>query len=150
VGPSGALYLVYADPVQGRGFDVLLTKSSNGGATWSAPIRLNDDSGTADQFHPTLSVAAGAGGDVVTVSFYDRRDDPANCLAHVYATRSTNGGATWSANAKLTTASSNFDGNPNGPGDYSSSSPFAALAAVFPFFSDHRTADYEIFTAAIK
>lgn len=150
VGPSGALYLVYADPVQGRGFDVLLTKSSNGGATWSAPIRLNDDSGTADQFHPTLSVVAGAGGDVVTVSFYDRRDDPANCLAHVYATRSNNGGATWSANAKLTTASSNFDGNPNGPGDYSSSSPFAALAAVFPFFSDHRTADYEIFTAAIK
>ena len=31
VGPSGALYLVYADPVQGRGFDVLLTKSTNGG-----------------------------------------------------------------------------------------------------------------------
>jgi hypothetical protein len=153
VGPSGALYLVYADPVQGRGFDVLLTKSTNGGASWSAPLRLNDDAGAADQFHPTLSVEAGgtpgAPADKVTVSFYDRRDDPANCAAHVYATQSANGGATWSANVKLTTASSNFDGNPNGPGDYSSSSPFARLSAVFPFFSDHRTADFEIFTAAI-
>jgi hypothetical protein len=149
IGPSGKLYLVYADPIANRGFDVLLTTSTNG-TTWTAPLRLNDDSGSADQFHPTLSVEAGASGDKVTVSFYDRRDDPANCLAHVYATQSQNSGATWSANVKVTTAASNFDGNPNGPGDYSSSSPFAKLAAVFPFFSDHRISDYDIFTAAIK
>jgi hypothetical protein len=151
VGPSGALYLVYADPVQARGFDILLKKSINGGASWSAPVRLNNDTGAADQFHPTLSVEGnGSGGDKVTVSFYDRRDDPADCAAHVYATQSLDSGATWSANVKLTSLSSNFDGNPNGPGDYSSSSPFSKLASVFPFFSDHRVPDYEIYTAAIK
>jgi hypothetical protein len=142
VGPSGALYLVYADPVTSgrinRGFDILLTKSTNAGATWSTPVVLNDDNSSADQFHPTLSVESnGAGGDKVTVSFYDRRDDPNNCLAYVYATQSADSGATWSANVRMTSAQSDFDGNPNGPGDYSSSTPFSS--AVWPFFSDHRT-----------
>ena len=140
MGPSGALYLVYADPVTNRGFDILLTKSTNGGATWSTPRVLNNDTGAADQFHPTLSVESnGAGGDKVTVSFYDRRDDASNCSANVYATQSTDSGATWSANVRMTSAQSDFDGNPNGPGDYSSSTPFSS--AVWPFFSDHRTSN---------
>jgi len=142
VGPSGALYLVYADPVTGgqntRKFDILLTQSTDGGAHWSPPVVLNDDTGSSDQFHPTLSVESnGSGGDTITVTFYDRRDDPNNCLAHVYATQSTNSGATWSRNVRQTDAQSDFTGNANGPGDYSSSTP--ALTGVFPFFSDHRT-----------
>src|SRR6266542_6291626 len=95
-----------------------------------------------------LSVTAGATGDVVTVSFYDRRDDATNCLAHVYATQSTNSGATWSANIQVTTAQSNFDGNPNGPGDYSSSTPLNDT--VRPFFCDHRSTNpggsFDIYT----
>jgi hypothetical protein len=39
----------------------------------------------------------------------------------------------------MTSAQSNFDGNDNGPGDYSSSAPFNS--AVWPFFSDHRNAN---------
>jgi Neuraminidase (sialidase) len=160
VGPSGTLYLVYADPVtsgqNGRGFDILLTKSTNSGASWSAPVVLNNDTGASDQFHPTLSVESnGAGGDKVTVTWYDRRDDPANCLANVYGTVSTDGGATWAANVRLTSAASNFDGNPNGPGDYSSSTPGAT--DVWPFFSDHRTSNpesasggrYDVYTAPL-
>lgn len=141
VGPSGTLYLVYSDPVtsgpDSRGFDILFTKSTNGGATWSTPVVLNDDNTASDQFHPTLSVEAGPGSkDEVTVTFYDRRDDPNDCLAYVYATGSTNSGDNWSRNTKITTVQSNFDGNPNGPGDYSSSAPFSG--SVWPFFSDHR------------
>jgi hypothetical protein len=149
VGPSGTIYLVYADPVAGRGFDILFTKSTNGGATWSTPVTVNDDAGAADQFHPTLSVESnGAGGDKVTISFYDRREDSSNCLAHVFATQSTDNGATFSANTKVTSAPSNFNGNPNGPGDYSSSHPFAG--GVFPLFSDHRASDYEVYTGKIQ
>lgn len=146
VGPSGTLYLVYADPVAGRGFDVLLVTSTDGGAHWSPPVTLNDDGTAADQFHPTLSVESnGAGGDKVTVSFYDRRDDPSNCLSNVYSTQSTDNGANWTFNTLRTSAQSNFDGNPNGPGDYSSSTPFSA--AVWPFFSDHRTSNPQTATA---
>jgi hypothetical protein len=157
VGPSGALYLVYSDPVSNHGFDILLTKSTDGGTTWSTPVVINDDNTSSDQFHPTLSVESGnAGNDKITVSFYDRRDDPSNCLAHVYATQSTNSGATWAANIRATSAQSNFDGNPNGPGDYSSSTPFSS--AVWPFFSDHRLANpetssggrYNVYTVQIQ
>ncbi len=160
VGPSGTIYLVYADPVtsgqNSRKFDILLTKSTNG-TTWSTPVVLNDDNTLTDQFHPTLSVESnGAGGDKVSVTWYDRRLDPANCFANVYGTVSTDSGTTWAANVKLTSAASNFDGNPNGPGDYSSSTPFSA--AVWPFFSDHRAANpesasggaYDIYTASIQ
>jgi hypothetical protein len=161
VGPSGTLYLVYADPVTSgqtnHGFDILLTKSTNGGTTWSTPVVINDDNTSSDQFHPTLSVESnGSGGDKVTVSFYDRRDDPSDCLAYVYATQSTDNGTTWSSNIRITSAQSNFDGNPNGPGDYSSSAPFSL--AVWPFFSDHRLANaetssggrYDVYTAKIQ
>lgn len=160
VGPSGTLYLVYADPVGvARGFDILLTKSTDGGGTWSAPVTLNDDTGAADQFHPTLSVESnGAGGDKVTVTFYDRRDDPANCQAFVYATQSTDNAATWAANVRITTEASNFDGNANGPGDYSSSTP--STLGVFPFHGDHRASNvlletgaaggFEVYTAPVK
>jgi len=135
VGANGVLHLVYADSIRNRGFDILYVRSTNGGATWSAPVRLNDDAGAAHQYHPTLAV----NGATVTVSFYDRRDDQTNCLSEVYATQSTDGGLTWAANVRLTTAPSNFDGNANGPGDYSSSTPHGV--SVFPFHSDHRTSD---------
>lgn len=153
VGPSGTLYLVYADVTTGRGFDIRFTKSTNNGASWSPSVSLNDDQTSSDQFHPTLSVESnGQGGDKVTVTFYDRRDDSNNCLAHVYATQSTDNGATWAANVKLTSAPSNFDGNPNGPGDYSSSTPwtFAGLPSVWPFFSDHRNPDFEVYTGTVQ
>jgi hypothetical protein len=151
VGPSGALYLVYADNTRvgsdpKRGLDILLTKSTNGGATWSTPATLNDDTGSAHQFHPTLSVTSnGSGGDKVVVTFYDRRDDPNNCLSNVYATQSTDSGGTWSPNAKLSTLQSNFDGNPNGPGDYSSGTPDTTGATAF--HSDHRSTNAETGTA---
>ena len=78
------------------------------------------------------------------MSFYDRRDDPANCLAYVYATNSTDNGATWSANVRATSAQSNFNGNPNGPGDYSSSTPGTVLlGGAWWFHCDHRTTNPE-------
>lgn len=160
VGSTNNLYLVYADPVSSRGFDILFTKSTTGGATWSTPVSINDDSGSADQFHPTLSVTTGASGnsDTITVTYYDRRNDPANCNAFVYATKSTDGGATWSPNVRITSEASNFNGNPNGPGDYSSSTPTGV--GVFPFHGDHRPSNistetgtaggFEVYTAKVQ
>jgi hypothetical protein len=81
----GHLYLTYED-WDGTQFDVYFTQSVDGGATWSAPARVNDNARPAasDQFQP--SVAAGPGG-AVAVAFYDRRaacpDDPSVLPADV-------------------------------------------------------------------
>jgi len=75
--------------------DVLLASSSDGGNTWSAPVRVNQDAITnqADQFFPALAVD---GNGRVGVTFYDRRQDPQNFLMNVFEAESTDGGATWS------------------------------------------------------
>jgi len=99
---TGALYLVYNyKETQGSpdDSDIGFVVSSDRGATWSAPVRINDDATTADQFMPWV---ASAGGGNVAVMFYDRRDDPANLAIHVYLAQSLDGGLTWLRNRRVT------------------------------------------------
>jgi hypothetical protein len=63
------LYVAYEDYSAGVG-NVLLTASYDGGLTWSAPIKVNDNATPADEFQPGLSAAAGG---TIGVTFYDRR-----------------------------------------------------------------------------
>ena len=82
--------------------DVYLTKSTNGGTTWSAPVRINNDDITVgiDQWFPALDVdSTGA----VWVSYYDRRRDERNFLIDTFVARSGNGGSTWT-NTRATAA----------------------------------------------
>jgi hypothetical protein len=65
----GHLYLTY-EAWDGTQMDIKFTQSTDGGATWSAPVVVNDDGSGTDQLQP--SVAAGPGG-AVAVAFYDRR-----------------------------------------------------------------------------
>ena len=65
----GHLYLAYED-WDGTQFDVKFTQSTDGGITWSTPVKVNDNTDSSDQFQP--SVAAGPNG-AVAVAFYDRR-----------------------------------------------------------------------------
>jgi hypothetical protein len=65
----GHLYLTYEDWT-GTDMDVKFTQSTDGGFTWTSPVTVNDNSGTTDQFQP--SVAAGPNG-AVAIAFYDRR-----------------------------------------------------------------------------
>jgi hypothetical protein len=69
----GHLYLTYEN-WNGSDMDVKFTQSTNGGRTWSAPVKVNDNvdrpGSPTDQFQP--SVAAGPDG-AVAVAFYDRR-----------------------------------------------------------------------------
>ena len=69
----GHLYVAYED-WDGTQMDVKFTQSTDGGLTWSAPVKVNDNVDVpgqpADQFQP--EVAAGPNG-AVAVAFYDRR-----------------------------------------------------------------------------
>lgn len=80
--------------------DVMFARSTDGGSTWSAPVRINDDPGTNDyQWFGTLSVAPNGRIDVV---WLDTRDDPSgNTMSALYYSYSMDQGFTWTANEKL-------------------------------------------------
>ncbi len=70
---TGHLYLAYED-WNGTDMDVKFAQSTDGGLTWSVPVKVNDNIDVAgvptDQFQPTI--AAGTNG-AVAIAFYDRR-----------------------------------------------------------------------------
>lgn len=100
---NGNVYVVYAsNPPGADGSDIFLVTSTDRGQTWSAPVRVNDDTTQNDQFFPDVAVH---GQGVVQVTWYDRRNDRENRLIDVYRARVTVNGQTVSANERLTTVS---------------------------------------------
>ncbi len=79
--------------------DVMFARSTNGGTSFSAPVRVNDDLGTsAYQWFGTMSVAPTGRIDVV---WLDTRDNPGTYISALYYSNSTDGGLTWSQNQKM-------------------------------------------------
>jgi hypothetical protein len=93
---SSRVYVTWnAKPSASDDADVFFSRSTNGGATWSAPIRLNDDSSASDQFMPALNVAADG---TILVTWYDRREDSANLNMRPWGVLSFDDGASFTAN----------------------------------------------------
>ena len=82
---AGYLYMVWNDeqPAGGR-MHIFFSRSTNGGTTWSAPIRL-DTGNPNDAWEPAVAVDQLDG--TVKVAWYDRRDDSGNKFYNVYYTQ---------------------------------------------------------------
>ena len=111
---SGALYVVY----HGFNFgdlDTVIQRSTDGGATWSPPLRVNDDpkGNGVRQFDARVAVAPNGR---VDVTWLDTRASYPSAIipkpagtADVYYASSSDGGATFSANRRISDRSINLD-----------------------------------------
>ncbi|MEA2349634.1 MAG: hypothetical protein QOG86_575, partial [Thermoleophilaceae bacterium] len=78
----------------GSGSDIVMFKSTDGGLSYTGPVRVNQDQkkGDSDQFQPWLAVTPKG---QVDVSYFDRRDDHNGLFINTYLSRSTDGGKTF-------------------------------------------------------
>ncbi|MEO5952614.1 MAG: hypothetical protein ABIQ44_09140, partial [Chloroflexia bacterium] len=130
---NGRIYLVYTEePIaENNDTEIYVRTSTNSGTTWSAPVRVNDDpTGVIrSQFLPYITLDRSTG--TVAVGFHDARNDNGvpgsggtnaivNDDSEYYATYTTDGGATWAVNKRLSGGFSNDNAAGNGVdyGDY--------------------------------
>lgn len=160
----GTLYCSWMDETASNGSDIFVAHSTNQGANWDSPVRVNDDPAGVrkDQFNQWLSVDPVTG--AVDLSWTDARNDPSDIKTDTYFSSSTDGGLSFAANVKVTTAMS--DESTNNPfadagnqyGDYEGLVAYGGSA--HPVWTDGRfdgTVDpatgqhlgEEVFTAAI-
>ena len=168
---NGRVYIVYTLEQQNESdnTDIYLRYSDDGGATWSAGVRVNDDNTTNSQFLPKLSLDPTSGN--LAVVWYDARadlgtggagdtDGIANDDAQFWGAFSTDGGLSFTPNIQISEGTSNAHDSANGIdyGDYSGLSFVAGVA--HPAWSDNsnstvtnpdgRLHQLDIYTAAVR
>ncbi len=162
---SNALYLVYQEKTPYGDQDIYFQKSTDGAATWSKPLRVNDDpTGNGVRQHlPHISVAPNGRIDVVWIDHRNAYPLPVAPAprggADVYYASSTDGGATFSANRRINDHSISQDMGLIGRiGSYSWYGPVVAALGndgVFFAWSDPRdgnvdTDTNDIYTATLN
>ena len=91
------VYLVWQD-ARFTGFQrdqIAFSKSTDGGLTWSAPVRINNRRFATQAFTPAIRVDAGGNLAVVYYDFRNNDVGDAPLETDVWLVRSTDGGATW-------------------------------------------------------
>jgi len=113
------VYMVSSVSPSGGGTDVMFARSTDGGATFSAPQRINDDPVNPNKWHwfGTLSVAPNGRIDSV---WLDTRNAANNTDSQLFYSWSTDGGVTWAPNVAVSQSFNPFEGYPqqNKIGDY--------------------------------
>jgi hypothetical protein len=129
---------------------IWFSRSTDGGTTWSARVKINNQSGLNDQFNQFLAVDETNG--TLGAIYYDTVNDPNRKKVDVFYQMSSDGGVTWQAPVKVTTAMTDetVAGADSGNqfGDYNGLSGYGN--AFFPSWTDRRNnASEEIWTAKI-
>jgi hypothetical protein len=143
---QGSIYVVYPsvpDPTP----DIFMIRSTNGGNSWSDPIKVNQDNGNSDQWMPWMTVDPSTGN--LFVIYYDSRNFPLNDSAQVYLSVSYDGGETFKdtllSNAPFLLRPA-FPGGCH-TGDYIGIS--ALNGVVRPFWNDNQTGIHQAYTSKV-
>jgi hypothetical protein len=129
---------------------VWFTRSADGGATWSAPVMINNQASLNDQLNQWLVVDEATG--ALEVMYYDTVGDPGRKKVDVWRQSSFDDGVTWSAAVKVTSAQTDETAasadSYNQFGDYNSLSGIGGV--FFPSWTDRRSnTREEIWTAKV-
>lgn len=151
----GRLYCVYAtnDPAgNGNKPDIFCRYSSDGGSTWSAPVRVNDDANPQShtQFMPAIWCDKSTGR--LYVQWMDTRDTPTSDSALIYATYSDNGGQSFVQNKAVSNQKMKIDcqtcggsGTPRYQGDYNAITANSATSILT--WTDFRAGKFDSYVA---
>ena len=168
---AGRLYLVYTKEQQNESdnTDIYVRYSDDGGATWSAGVRVNDDATKNSQFLPKVSLDPTTGN--LAVVWHDSRLDLGaggrgdtnglpNDDAQFWGAFSTNGGASFTKNIQISAGTSNSHDSGNGIdyGDYIGLSFYGGVA--HPAWADNSNStgnnpdgalhQLDIYTASVR
>lgn len=143
---SGRIYLNWMDTRHGDA-DIYSCWSNDKGASWSDPIRVNNDQirNGKDQFltHMTVDPVTG----YIYIVYYDRRHSENNAFIDVYVAFSIDGGVTWK-NKRITNQSFPSPGANVFFGDYIT---IAALNGIVrPLWVSYFDKQLEVKTAMIN
>ena len=101
----GRLHMVYTDApnTNSNDLNIFTRYSDNDGATWSAPHRVNSDTGTNSQFFSKIALDPTTG--FIAVAWYDCRNCPTNNRVELWGTVSLDGGVTFLPEVKISAGS---------------------------------------------
>lgn len=143
INDDNAIYIVYSAKNGEDLSDVFIISSVNGGTEWSAPVRVNDDNSTNDQFFPSVA----AHNSKIYVIWQDSRDDISNRQINTYLAVSENPSSF--INKKVSTSSFepfNISLN-NYIGDYNGL--IVKNDAVIPVWTDGRNNGFDLYAGII-
>jgi hypothetical protein len=95
VGPNNDIYVTVTalpDDKPTDDGDIMLMRSTNGGATWETPERINQDQTDHLQFFPSMDVSPNG---TLHLMWGDMRDDPEEARYNIYYTKSEDQGASF-------------------------------------------------------
>ena len=145
---DGTLYMAFTgrgiDRQTTTGFDIYLTRSVDGGLTWTDPRPVHNTSDpNANQFYSTISVNDEG---VVALGWYDTRGDVNRTQTNYYIGYSFDGGENFEE-MQVSSSASNFgiiDVKNNGLGIGEYNELLVVDDYIIPFWADGRTNDGDI------
>jgi hypothetical protein len=113
----GNVYALCSTAGSSNSCDVMFSRSTNSGATWSAPLRINDLGPNSYHWFGAIAVAPNGR---IDVCWYDTRSNPNNQFSELYYSFSLDGGLTWAPNRPVSAPFNPSLGYPqqNKIGDY--------------------------------
>ena len=118
-GPTNNNIYMLSSVSPGGGTNVMFVRSTDGGLTFSAPHRINDDPVNSSKWHYFGTISVAPNGRIDSV-WLDTRNAANNTDSELFYSWSTDGGVTWAPNVQVSNSFDPLQGWPNQSkiGDY--------------------------------